>query len=310
MIVIGDDHTFTDFELNLLDRKYKNIYFVLGRLANLDDIKQKLEPLIIKDSKQMPIVLNIYGPASSVLLAYLTKIEQRDGVRFLTVETFLEHELKKMFIPKKLTNLRFLEKVVPYSKLEYLCKRLIDIFGAFFLLIFSSPIMLYAVYRIKKESPNGSVLFKQKRVGYCGKEFVCIKFRSMNVDAEKNGAQFASRKDPRVFSWGETMRKTRVDELPQLINVLKGEMHLVGPRPERKIWVEQFEKVIPYYNERHLVRPGITGWAQVMYPYGANEEDARQKLMFDLYYIKKWSLVLEAKTLLRTIVVVLGKRGI
>jgi lipopolysaccharide/colanic/teichoic acid biosynthesis glycosyltransferase len=106
----------------------------------------------------------------------------------------------------------------------------------------------------------------------------------MRLDAEKDGAQFATENDPRIFPWGETMRKTRIDELPQMLNVLKGEMHFIGPRPERKYWTDQFEKEIPYYSERHLVAPGITGWAQVMYPYGASTEDAKQKLMYDLYY--------------------------
>jgi lipopolysaccharide/colanic/teichoic acid biosynthesis glycosyltransferase len=106
------------------------------------------------------------------------------------------------------------------------------------------------------------------------------------------------------------MRKMRIDEIPQFKNILRGEMSLVGPRPERKLWVDQFEKEIPYYNARHLVKPGITGWAQVMYPYGANVEDARQKLMYDLYYIKHWSLWLELKTIWKTVMVVLGKRGL
>ena len=106
------------------------------------------------------------------------------------------------------------------------------------------------------------------------------------------------------------MRKTRIDEVPQILNVLKGEMHFIGPRPERKYWIEQFEKEIPYYNERHLIRPGITGWAQVMYPYGANAQDAKQKLMYDLYYIKYWNAWLELKVVGKTILIVLGKKGV
>jgi lipopolysaccharide/colanic/teichoic acid biosynthesis glycosyltransferase len=153
-------------------------------------------------------------------------------------------------------------------------------------------------------------MFKQLRIGLNGKDFKCNKFRSMNLDAEKNGAQFACIDDTRVFAFGEFMRKTRIDELPQMLNVFKGEMHLIGPRPERKIWTDKFEEIIPYYNERHLVRPGITGWAQVMYPYGENAEDAKQKLMYDLYYIKHWSLLLELKIVYKTIMVVLGRKGL
>ena len=132
----------------------------------------------------------------------------------------------------------------------------------------------------------------------------------MTTDAEKDGPKWASKNDSRITGWGKIMRATRIDELPQLWNVLKGEMSFVGPRPEREYFIQQLEKEIPYYNERHLVRPGITGWAQVMYPYGANTEDAKQKLMYDLYYIKHWSIVLEIKVVWKTILVVLGKKGV
>ena len=114
----------------------------------------------------------------------------------------------------------------------------------------------------------------------------------------------------RVFEFGEFMRKTRIDEVPQCINVLRGQMHLIGPRPERRHWINFFEKEIPYYNERHIVRPGITGWAQVNYPYGSNTHDAKQKLMYDLYYIKHWSLWLEVKIIVKTIAIIFEKRGI
>ncbi|WXG60768.1 sugar transferase [Campylobacter concisus] len=129
-------------------------------------------------------------------------------------------------------------------------------------------------------------------------------------DAEKDGAKFPSKNDERVFEICEFMRKTRIDEVPQCINVLRGQMHLIGPRPERRYWINFFEKEIPYYNERHIVRPGITGWAQVNYPYGANTHDAKQKLMYDLYYIKHWSLWLEIKTMFKTFEIILGKKGI
>jgi lipopolysaccharide/colanic/teichoic acid biosynthesis glycosyltransferase len=170
--------------------------------------------------------------------------------------------------------------------------------------------MLYSAYKIKKESPEGPIIFKQKRVGLNGKEFTCYKFRSMVPDAEKGNPQFASEDDPRIFKWGAFMRKTRIDELPQIWNVLKGDMHMIGPRPERKYWVNKFKQTIPFYDTRHLVRPGITGWAQVNYPYGANEEDAYQKLLYDLYYIKNWNLWLEIKTIFKTVWVMVGRKGL
>jgi len=121
---------------------------------------------------------------------------------------------------------------------------------------------------------------------------------------------YTKKEDSRIFPFGKFMRKSRIDELPQLWNVLKGDMHLFGPRTEWCILVENYEKEIPYYHERHLVRPGISGWAQVMYPYGANTEDSRQKLMYDLYYISHWSVWLEIETIIRTIGVVMGRKGL
>jgi len=136
------------------------------------------------------------------------------------------------------------------------------------------------------------VLFKQKRVGKDEKEFYCYKFRSMKTDIDYFN-HYTQKNDPRIFKWGDFMRKSRIDELPQLINVFKGEMHLIGPRAEWSELVNNYEKEIPDYHLRHIVAPGITGWAQVNYPYGANLEDTKQKLMYDLYYIKNWSLWLE-----------------
>jgi lipopolysaccharide/colanic/teichoic acid biosynthesis glycosyltransferase len=186
---------------------------------------------------------------------------------------------------------------------------MIDYFGVFVLFLLTWPFLLLSIIKIKQQSP-GAILFRQDRVGMNNEIFKCTKFRSMRLDAEKDGAQFASVNDPRVFSYGEIMRKTRIDELPQMWNILRGEMHLIGPRPERQVWTDQFEEMIPYYNERHLIRPGITGWAQVMYPYGANADDARQKLMYDLYYIKHWNIFLELKIVWLTAMTVIGRKGL
>ena len=166
--------------------------------------------------------------------------------------------------------------------------------------------MLYSAYRIKKESP-GAILFKQSRVGLNGKAFICYKFRSMHVNSEFN--PYTQENDSRIFPFGNFMRKVRIDELPQLINIVKGEMHLLGPRAEWDILVKDYEKIIPDYHRRHLVAPGITGLAQVCYPYGRNVEDAKKKLEFDSEYIKDWSLMMEIKVIFKTIKVVLGKEG-
>ena len=168
------------------------------------------------------------------------------------------------------------------------------------------PAIIYSIYRIKKESP-GPIFFKQSRIGLNGKPFTCYKFRSMHVNSKFN--PYTQENDSRIFPFGNTMRKMRIDELPQLLNIIKGEMHLIGPRAEWDILVQDYETVIPNYHDRHLVAPGITGLAQVQYPYGRNIQDAKNKLKYDRIYIDSWSLGLELKVVWKTIEVILGKRG-
>jgi len=199
-------------------------------------------------------------------------------------------------------------EIKSYSLLQYSIKRVIDYFISLPLLLLSFPLFIYSAYRIKKESPDGGVFFKQPRVGKDEKEFMCYKFRSMKTNLDFFD-KYTQEDDPRIFKWGAFMRKTRIDELPQLFNVLKGDMHLIGPRAEWSELVKEYEKKIPNYHLRHIVKPGITGWAQVNYHYGRNLDDTKKKLEYDLYYIKNWSLWLELKTIIKTVLVVLGKRG-
>jgi exopolysaccharide biosynthesis polyprenyl glycosylphosphotransferase len=173
----------------------------------------------------------------------------------------------------------------------------------------AAPILLVTALCIKLES-RGPVLYRQERVGQDGRTFSVLKFRSMRVDAEKNGApQWAVAKDSRVTRVGSVIRRFRIDEFPQLLNVLKGDMSLVGPRPERPFFVEQLTVEIPFYAVRHSVKPGVTGWAQVRYQYGASVEDSLQKLQYDLYYVKNHSLFLDVVVLFETIGVVLSGKG-
>jgi len=194
-----------------------------------------------------------------------------------------------------------------YSKIEYIQKRVIDYIMVVVFILFLWPIILYTIYRIKKESP-GDILFKQSRVGLNGKKFICYKFRSMHTDSHFN--PYTEDNDSRIFPFGHTMRKMRIDELAQLINVIKGDMHIVGPRAEWDILVNKYEKIISNYHFRHTVKPGITGFAQVKYPYGRNVYDAKRKLSYDVYYIKKWSILFEFKVLLQTVFVILRKSGV
>jgi sugar transferase (PEP-CTERM system associated) len=179
---------------------------------------------------------------------------------------------------------------------------------AFIGAILSLPIALITAILIKLDS-RGPVLYRQERVGRNGRTFMVMKFRSMRTDAEKDGPVWARDADDRVTRVGRIIRKIRVDEIPQFWNILKGDMNFVGPRPERPHFIAQLAAEIPYYEQRHLIAPGLTGWAQIKYPYGASIEDARQKLQYDLYYIKNQSLALDAAILFETIKTILFGRG-
>jgi len=172
----------------------------------------------------------------------------------------------------------------------------------------SLPLMAVTAVLIKLDS-RGPIFYKQERVGKNGHPFVLSKFRSMKVDAEKSGPVWASKGDDRTTRVGRIIRKARIDEIPQFWNILRGEMSFVGPRPERPHFVAQLAQEIPYYEQRHLIAPGLTGWAQIKYPYGASIEDARQKLQYDLFYIKNYSLVLDAVIMFETIKIILFGRG-
>jgi len=195
------------------------------------------------------------------------------------------------------------------GSLRTLIKRAFDLLAAFVLFVVTLPLMLLTALAIKLESP-GPVIYRQERVGRAGSPFTVLKFRSMRNDAEKDGiARWASVGDPRVTRVGRLIRKTRIDELPQLLNVLRGEMSFVGPRPERPNFVAQLKEQIPFYDLRHSVKPGLTGWAQVRYSYGASVEDARTKLQFDLYYVKNHSLFLDVLILFETVRVIMFREG-
>jgi sugar transferase (PEP-CTERM system associated) len=195
------------------------------------------------------------------------------------------------------------------GQLRTATKRAFDLVASGLLLTIASPVMLLTALAVRLES-RGPVIYRQERVGLGGQSFMCLKFRSMRTDAEKDGvARWATKNDSRVTRVGSFIRKMRIDELPQLISVLRGEMSLVGPRPERPSFVSQLQEQIPFYDIRHSVKPGVTGWAQVRYSYGASIEDARRKHQFDLYYVKNNSLFLDLLVLVETVSVVLFREG-
>jgi len=215
--------------------------------------------------------------------------------------------IRAIQIHNKARNIQNNTNTNSYSKFNYIQKKIIDFTISTILLLITFPVIIYTIYRIKKES-SGSIFFKQQRVGLDGKSFTCYKFRSMYEDSKFN--PYTQKNDRRIFPYGMTMRKYRIDELPQIWNVFKGDMHIIGPRAEWDILVREYEKIIPKYKQRHLVKPGITGLAQVYYHYGCNINDAKKKLKYDLYYIRNWSLWLEIKVIVKTVIVILKREGV
>jgi sugar transferase (PEP-CTERM system associated) len=232
------------------------------------------------------------------------------GIEILELPSFLERETGKVRLDVLNPSWIIFGDGFRASHTQQLLARGLDLTASLGLLLFAAPLMVLSILAIKLEDGlHAPVFYRQKRVGFRGRVFDVLKFRSMRLDAEKDGAVYATRNDPRVTRFGTIMRKTRIDELPQLLNVLTGEMSFVGPRPERPEFVGDLEQKIPYYRERHTVKPGITGWAQLCYPYGSSEKDTIEKLQYDLYYVKNRSLLFDLVILVQTVEVVLWGKG-
>jgi sugar transferase (PEP-CTERM system associated) len=231
------------------------------------------------------------------------------GINIIDGESFFERVTGKLLVERINPSWLIFSDGFSKPKTSRAVKRSAGFLGSVFGLVLLSPLLLVVAVAIKLDS-RGPVLFTQERVGENGKVYTLYKFRSMIADAEnKSGPVWASEDDPRITRVGKVIRKLRIDEFPQLWNVFKGDMSFVGPRPERPHFVDELKKKIPYYNERFSVKPGITGWAQVKYPYGASEQDALEKLKYDLYYIKNMSLIIDLMVIFHTIKIVLLGRG-
>ena len=233
------------------------------------------------------------------------------GIEILDVAKFMERECRKIYIDLIHPSWMVFGEGFRNDLLRRGTKRAFDIVVALSALLFLWPLVLLTAIAIKLENGFGAAVFyRQTRVGIHGVPFKLLKFRSMGEDAEVDGeARWAEVNDPRVTRVGRWIRKWRIDEIPQLYNVLGGYMSIVGPRPERPEFVGRLAQVIPYYNERHVVKPGITGWAQLRYQYGSSEHDALEKLQYDLYYVKNQSLLLDLVIFLQTVEVVLWGKG-
>jgi len=233
------------------------------------------------------------------------------GIEVIDLLEFLERETGKIRLDLVNPGWLIFSPGFRITRLRRAIKRILDLVVAGMALLVSWPVMLLVALAIKFfDGWDLPVIYKQRRVGYHGDTFNVFKFRSMRVDAEADGkARWASEDDPRVTRIGAVLRKYRLDELPQIFNVLAGQMSVVGPRPERPEFVEELEESIPYYAERHSVKPGVTGWAQLKYAYGATRDDAIEKLQYDLYYIKNHNLLLDLMIILQTAEVILWGKG-
>lgn len=255
------------------------------------------------------VVLALEERRNALPLQDLLRIKMT-GVHVNEISTFLERETGRVDLASVNPSwLIFSDGFSAGRRLSTISKRLFDILASALLLALTGPIILLAAILVKMDS-KGPAFYRQQRVGLYGQEFWIVKLRTMRQDAEVAGqAQWAEKDDPRITRLGYWLRKLRIDELPQTWTVLKGEMSFVGPRPERRQFVEDLEQHLRYYAERHMVKPGITGWAQINYPYGASVEDARHKLEYDLYYAKNYTPFLDLLILLQTLRVVLWPDG-
>ena len=288
IFILGDEYKFTTYELKRLAAQNYSIKYV----RNINEIinEENIDFLIINK------------PGFTIDDELLIK-DKHNEITTYTIPSFLERHLRKLYIRD--TNITLLSQIKPYSLNQYFIKRSID----FSVCIFFIPLLLITFpifyFFIKIQSP-GRIFFHQTRNTMDGNEFKMYKFRTMHDLTDKRNSSDDSY---RIYPFGRLMRRYRLDELPQIINVLLGNMHISGPRAEWNKLNDSYTSTVPFYKLRYAVKSGITGWAQVMFRYGYDSIDAKQKLMYDLYYIKNWSIWLDIEIGLRTILVILGKKG-
>ena len=318
VLIVGADQKAIDIARETLDRKHLG-YRVVGFLDDDPALQgvSILNPRVIGTTDQARDLALLHG-ATRVVVATLDfrgKVSmdsllacKTSGVRVQEGAGYYEELTGKIMIEGLRKSWLIFSDGFVVSRAVLFAKRLLDLTAASIGLILAAPIMLLVAIAVRLDSP-GPILFRQERVGRAGKPFTLWKFRSMRTDAEKNGAAWAVQGDPRVTRVGRFIRKTRLDELPQLLNVLIGDMSLVGPRPEREMFVRQLTEACSWYEQRLVVRPGLTGWAQIKAPYASTFEESIEKLKFDLYYIKNLSIFLDISILLSTARIVLLGRG-
>lgn len=307
---VGCNNLSTELEKRIAcDKHFEIVCRASDRNCDVHEYTQSSPTYIIKDTSSFTEYLRA-NKVNTIVCFYRDKLSEKikgvlqeipfTGIDMLNKGAFIELFFRE--VPLSYSNLYWHTDAFfsPTKGAVSLIKRILDLLIGSIALLILSPIFILVVLLIKLDS-KGPIILKQQRVGFLGQPFTLYKFRSMHQDAEKSGAQWATQNDPRTTRFGAILRKTRMDEIPQLFNVLKGDMALVGPRPERPEFTQHLEKSIPLYRWRYLTPPGLTGWAQIRYGYTDSIEDTKRKLQFDLFYIKNFSLRLDLEILLRTI---------
>jgi sugar transferase (PEP-CTERM system associated) len=319
VLIVGSGEKAIDIAREVLHRKHLG-YRVVGFLDNDPQLQgvSLINPRVIGTTHQCRELALLHGVSRVVVAANDSRGGQvsldallackTSGIRVQEASSYYEQLTGKLMLEGLRKSWLVFSDGFVVSRGARFAKRLLDIGVAATALIVAAPVMLLVALAVRLDSP-GPVFFRQDRVGRGGREFTLWKFRSMRTDAEAGGAQWAVAGDPRVTRAGRFLRQTRLDELPQLWNVLIGDMSLVGPRPERRMFVDQLKEQIPLYEQRLVVRPGLTGWAQIKASYASSVEESLEKLKFDLYYIKNLSLFLDISILLSTARTVLLGRG-
>ncbi len=302
-VALQQSNRFVGYISNKASAKYTELEFAPIETTNIEEL------VIDLGIKEILICSTINDYQDNNINSQLIILFEK-GMSIRSVDTFLEDETFKISENQLIANFyNYFSFSKSHQNNLYLAfKRILDIlFALIGILIFAALVPI--VFVLNLIGNRGKLFYIQKRVGKRGEEFKIIKFRTMVSNAEKDGAVWSKKGDVRITPFGRILRKTRIDEIPQFINVLKGEMSLIGPRPERPEFVLQLEQEIPYYALRHVIQPGLTGWAQVMHPYASTVQDQQEKLLFDLYYIKERNLLLDFKIVMKTISTVLFFRG-
>ena len=298
-------------------RLHYDIFFL--HLASVADVDARLpaDRILPLDTADVPaaakaanadVVVVAPDERRGMDLQQLMECKKR-GFPVVQYLTFMEKEIRRLDLKRMELGWLLYSDGFQFGWLDRSLKRLVDVVVAGLLLIPAGPLLLGGMLAIRLGGP-GPVFYRQERVTQDGRPFHILKLRTMRVDAEAGRAVWAASADPRITPAGRFLRRTRVDELPQLLNILRGQMSFVGPRPERPVFVEELASQIPLYHERHMVKAGLTGWAQVNYPYGASVDDARSKLSYDLYYVKNFSVLFDVLIIMQTLRMVLWPTGV